>query len=59
MIAHQRLVGDRLEVELLPAPHKRSLFGAPCQEHEPPLVVVDEEMEEAVMEAIAAEGLAG
>lgn len=55
MIAHQRVVGDRLEVVFLPDPHSRSLFGVFQDRSEPPLVTDGEQLEEAVMEAIAAD----
>lgn len=55
MIAYQRVVDDHLEVYFLPGPHNRSLFGVLHREGEEPKVVTGEQLEEAVMEAIAAE----
>ena len=55
MIAYQRVVGDRLEVVFLPAPHRRSLYGTLHQEGEPPLVTDAEQLEDAVMEALTVE----
>ena len=55
MVAHQRVVDGRLEVIFLPAPHDRSLFGVFHREGEPPRITTPEELEAAVMEAIAAE----
>ena len=55
MVAYQRVVDGRLEVIFLPAPHRESLFGVFHREGEPPKVVTGEDLEEAVMEAIAEE----
>lgn len=56
MIAYQRVVeGWKLEIIFLPAPHRRSQFGAFYREGEPPGPMTGEELEEAVMEAIAEE----
>ncbi len=55
MVAHQRVVGGRLEVMFLPAPHHRSLFGALHQEGEQPKVIDSDALEEAVIEALAEE----
>lgn len=55
MIAYQRAVGGRLEVIFLPAPHRESLYGVLHQEGEPPKVVSSDDLEEAVIEAIAEE----
>ncbi|HEX5506777.1 MAG TPA: hypothetical protein VFW96_29455 [Thermomicrobiales bacterium] len=55
MIAYQRVVAGRLEVLFLPAPHRRSLYGALHREGEVPRVLTGEQIEEAVMEAIAEE----
>jgi len=55
MVAHQRVVDGRLEVVFLPAPHRRSLYGALRQEGEPPQVTDGDRLEAAVMEAIAEE----
>ena len=55
MVAYQRIVGGRLEVVFLPAPHRRSLFGALRREGAPPLVTTRAQIEEAVMEAVAEE----
>ncbi len=56
MIAQQRVVAGHLEVTFLPAPHRRSLYGAFHGEGEQPRVTIGEELEAAVMEALA-EGL--
>lgn len=53
MIAYQRLVDDHLEVFFLPGPHRESLFGALHQEEAPPGPMTGEELEQAVMEAVA------
>ena len=53
MVAHQRIVDGHLEVIFLPAPHHESLFGALHREGEEPRVIDSEQLEEAVMEAIA------
>ena len=58
MVAHQRVVDGRLEVVFLPAPHRRSLCGALRREGEGALVVTREDLEDAVMEAVA-QGLSG
>ena len=55
MVAYQRVVSGRLEVIFLPAPHRRSLYGALHREGEEPQVTTSDEIEEAVMEAIAEE----
>src|SRR3990172_4265131 len=55
MIAYQRVVSGRLEVFFLPAAHRRSLCGVLHREGEPVKVRNGEELEEAVMEAIAEE----
>ena len=55
MVAYQRVVDDHLEVVFLPAPHRRSLYGALHQEGEPPQVTDAAQLEDAVMEALAAE----
>jgi hypothetical protein len=55
MVAYQRVVDGHLEVTFLPGPHRQSLFGALHRPGEPPMVVTGENLEEAVMEAIAAE----
>ena len=55
MVAYQRVVGDRLEVIFLPAPHRRSLYGALHRDGEPPQVTSAEQLEDAVMEALAGE----
>ena len=53
MIAHQRVVGGRLEIVFLPAPHRRSLFGALRGMGAERAPVTGEELERAVMEAVA------
>jgi bifunctional DNA-binding transcriptional regulator/antitoxin component of YhaV-PrlF toxin-antitoxin module len=55
MLAYQRVVAGRLEVLFLPGPHRRSLYGALYRAGEPPRVLTGDQLEEAVMEAIAAE----
>lgn len=53
MVAYQRVVGGCLEVIFLPAPHCRSLFGAFHRSGEEPRALTPDQLEEAVMEAIA------
>ncbi len=53
MIAYQRVVDGHLEVIFLPAPHRRSLYGALHREGQEPKVTTAKELEEAVMQAIA------
>lgn len=53
MVAYQRVVSGYLEIIFLPAPHRKSLYGAFQQEGEPPKVSTAEDLEEAVMEAVA------
>ena len=53
MVAFQRVVSGRLEVVFLPEPHRRSLSGALRQADEKPAVRTSEQLEDAVMEAIA------
>ncbi|MDP2935878.1 MAG: AbrB/MazE/SpoVT family DNA-binding domain-containing protein [Dehalococcoidia bacterium] len=55
MVAYQRLVAGRLEVVFLPGPHRRSLYGSLHREGEEPKVITGDDLEEAVMEAIAEE----
>ncbi len=55
MVAYQRVVDGRMEIIFLPAPHKESLFGVFHRKGEEPKVVTSEQLEEAVMEAIADE----
>ena len=55
MVAHQRVVGGRLEVVFLPEPHNQSLFGVFHREGEEPKVTDPDQLEEAVMEAVAEE----
>jgi bifunctional DNA-binding transcriptional regulator/antitoxin component of YhaV-PrlF toxin-antitoxin module len=56
MVAYQRVVGGRLEVVFLPAPHRRSLYGVCHQgsERSSPALTQDQ-LENAVMEAVAEE----
>ena len=54
MVAYQRVVGGHLEVIFLPEPHRKSLYGVFHQEGEQPQAITADELEEAVMEAIAA-----
>ena len=53
MLAQQRVVAGRLEVVFLPTPHRRSLYGALHREDEQPQITSGEELEAAVMEAMA------
>jgi bifunctional DNA-binding transcriptional regulator/antitoxin component of YhaV-PrlF toxin-antitoxin module len=55
MVAYQRVAGGHLGVIFLPEPHRRSLCGVFHQETEQPQAITADELEEAVMEAIAAE----
>ncbi len=55
MIAHQRVVGGRLEIVFLPVPHRRSLYGVFAQKSPLPQAVAEAEIEDAVMEAVAEE----
>ena len=55
MVAYQRVVGSHLEVIFLPEPHRRSLYGVVHQESKQLQAITADELEEAVMEAIAAE----
>lgn len=55
MIAYQRVVHGRLEVIFLPAPHRRSLYGMFEHMGNTSAVITAEELEEAVMEAVAEE----
>lgn len=55
MIAYQRVVDGRLEVIFLPAPHRRSLSGVFSRPGEPPKVVTGDDLEAAVIEAVAEE----
>ena len=54
MVAYQQVVGSHLEVIFLPEPHRRSLYGVFHQQAEQPWAITADELEEAVMEAIAA-----
>ena len=55
MVAYQRVVDGHLEVFFLPKPHRRSLSGIFKIEGEEPKVVTGDQLEEAVIEALAAE----
>ena len=55
MVAYQRVVAGHLEVIFLPEPHRKSLYGVFHQETEQPQTITADELEEAVMEALAAE----
>ena len=55
MVAYQRVVNGRLEVIFLPEAHHESLYGVLRQEGEPPHVASADDLEEAVIEAVAAE----
>jgi bifunctional DNA-binding transcriptional regulator/antitoxin component of YhaV-PrlF toxin-antitoxin module len=59
MAAHQRVVGDRLEVVFLPAPHGRSLFGVFRNPAGAGRVATSDELEEAISAALAAECIHG
>jgi bifunctional DNA-binding transcriptional regulator/antitoxin component of YhaV-PrlF toxin-antitoxin module len=54
MVAYQRVVGGHLEVIFLPETHSRSLYGIFHQQSDQPQAITIYELEEAVMEAIAA-----
>lgn len=53
MVAHQRVVSGHLEIIFLPASHRRSLCGVLRREGEEPKVANADDLEAAVMEAIA------
>lgn len=53
MIAYQRVVDGRLEIAFLPGPHRESLAGILRREGTPPGPMTGEELEQAVMEAVA------
>ncbi len=54
MIAHQRVAdGSRLEIVFLPVPHRDSLAGILHREGAAPGPLTGEELEQAVMEAVA------
>ncbi|MBI2942356.1 MAG: AbrB/MazE/SpoVT family DNA-binding domain-containing protein [Chloroflexi bacterium] len=55
MIAYQRVTNGRLEVIFLPAPHRRSLSGVFYRQGEGVKVATGDDLEEAVMEAVADE----
>ena len=55
MIAYQRVIGGHLEVVFLPAPHRRSLFGALRGDPVDRPVITRDDINEAVMEAVAEE----
>ncbi|MGH2459370.1 MAG: AbrB/MazE/SpoVT family DNA-binding domain-containing protein [Chloroflexota bacterium] len=55
MVAYQRVIDNRLEVVFLPAPHRRSLYGVLRDDGHAPAVVTPDQLEEAVMEALATE----
>lgn len=57
MVAHQRVVSGRLEIVFLPAPHSRSLYGAFRRDDEGAKSSTAEDIENAVMEAVAEEQL--
>jgi bifunctional DNA-binding transcriptional regulator/antitoxin component of YhaV-PrlF toxin-antitoxin module len=53
MIAYQRVVDGHLEVLFLPAPHRRSLYGAFHKQGEQTRIHAGDDLEEAVMEGLA------
>lgn len=53
MLVYQRVVNGHLEVIFLPGPHRESLYGVFHQEGEPLAIATSDDLEEAVMEAIA------
>jgi bifunctional DNA-binding transcriptional regulator/antitoxin component of YhaV-PrlF toxin-antitoxin module len=55
MVAYQRIVDGHLEVTFLPAPHRRSLYGIFHRPGQPPLVTNSDQLEAAVMDAVAEE----
>ena len=55
MVAHQRVIGDRLEIVFLPAPHSRSLFGVFHDADGGVRATTSDELEEAVSTALADE----
>lgn len=55
MIAYQRIVDGHLEVFFLPALHRQSLFGVFREASKRPGPMDGEELEQAVMAAIAEE----
>lgn len=55
MVAYQRVVAGRLEVIFLPEPHSKSLYGAFHRDDEQSIVVTPDQLEEAVMQAVAEE----
>ena len=55
MVAYQRIVDDHLEITFLSAPHRRSLYGIFHRPGEPVLVTNSDQLEAAVMEAVAEE----
>jgi bifunctional DNA-binding transcriptional regulator/antitoxin component of YhaV-PrlF toxin-antitoxin module len=55
MVAHQRVVDGRLEVLFLPSPHRRSLAGVLRDRAGAASTRSNEEIEQAVQEAVADE----
>lgn len=55
MVAHQRIVNGHLEIVFLPTPHRESLYGVFHREGEGVLTSTAEDVERAVMEAVAQE----
>lgn len=55
MLAYQRVMSGHLEVIFLPAPHRRSLTGALHRSDEKLSPLTGDEIELAVMEALAQE----
>jgi bifunctional DNA-binding transcriptional regulator/antitoxin component of YhaV-PrlF toxin-antitoxin module len=55
MVAHQRVVNGHLEIVFLPEPHSRSLYGVFRRDGETLGAMSPDELEEAVMAAVAEE----
>ena len=55
MVAHQRAVNGHLEVVFLPQPHSRSLYEAFRRDGGTQVAMSPDELEEAVMAAVAEE----
>ena len=53
MVAYQEVVDGQLQIVFLPAPHRDSLFGVLHQAGEAAKVLTGEDLEQAVMEAVA------
>jgi bifunctional DNA-binding transcriptional regulator/antitoxin component of YhaV-PrlF toxin-antitoxin module len=55
MVAHQRVVNGHLEIVFLPEPHSRSLYGAFRNDSGGRAMTDPNDVEEAVMAAVAQE----